>query len=167
MVLSVARAGTLLTSVVCMTIFVYNMVQPLGDSGDPYHWKVRDAHAGVMPQPLLPQTQRAAPEAWPPLMQAGAAARAPMDSNLSGLEGSTHHLDFSALSARERDDLTYGWQLCDNCDNTSSFHVRVHARPWSHEASFKNQNTKMISPYRLSLRAFRSVSTVQLIVQHP
>ena len=48
MVLIVARAGTLLTSVVCMTIFVYNMVQPLGDSGDPYHWKVRDAHAGTL-----------------------------------------------------------------------------------------------------------------------
>ena len=61
-----------------------------------------------------------------------------MDSNLSGLEGSTHHLDFFALSAREHDDLTYGWQLCDNCDNTSSFHVRVQARPWSHEASFNS-----------------------------
>ena len=90
MVLSVARAGTLLTSLVCMTILLYNMVPPLGVSGDPYHWKVRDAHAGVMPQPLLPQTQRAAPEAWPPLMQAGAAAGAPMESNLSGLNGSTH-----------------------------------------------------------------------------
>ena len=31
------------------TISIYNMVQPLGDSGDPYKWKVRDAHAGVMP----------------------------------------------------------------------------------------------------------------------
>ena len=105
MVLSVARAGTLLATLVCMTNILYNMVQPLGDSGDPYQWKVRDAHAGVMPQPLLPQSQRAAPEAWPPLMQAGAAAGALMDSNLSGLDGSTHHLDFSALFARERDDL--------------------------------------------------------------
>ena len=60
MVLSVARAGTLLATVVRMTNILYNMVPPLGGSGDPYQWKVRDAHAGVMPQPLLPQSQRAA-----------------------------------------------------------------------------------------------------------
>ena len=49
MVLSVARAGTLLTSLVCMTIFVYNMVQPLGVSGDLYLKMVRDARPGMMP----------------------------------------------------------------------------------------------------------------------
>ena len=49
MVLSVARAGTLLATVVCMTNILYNMVPPLGVSGDPYLEMVRDACPGMMP----------------------------------------------------------------------------------------------------------------------
>ena len=48
MVLGMAMAVTPLTQVVCSTIFYNNMVQPLVSSGDPYNWKVRDAHAGVI-----------------------------------------------------------------------------------------------------------------------
>ena len=68
MVLSVARAGTLLTSVVCMTIFVYNMVQPLGVSGDPYLEMVRDARPGTMPGWSVVVAPAAV--AWHPFVQA-------------------------------------------------------------------------------------------------
>ena len=59
MVLGVAVAWTPLAVLVSSTIFINIMVPPLvsGDDLDP--WKVRDAREGVMPQPLLTQTQKA------------------------------------------------------------------------------------------------------------
>ena len=119
MVLGVAVAWTPLAVLVSSTIFINIMVPPLvsGDDLDP--WKVRDARDGVMPQPLLTQTQMAATETWHPAVQAGPAEVAPMDLSSSGLNGSTHYTDFSTSFARGCDSLTCGCvsALCVTCDN--------------------------------------------------
>ena len=108
MVLGMAVARTPMAVLICSTIFYNIMVPPLGGGEDLDPWKVRDARDGVMPQPLLTQTQKAATETWHPMVQAGPAEVAPMDFNSSGLNGSTHDIDFTTSFARECDSLTCG-----------------------------------------------------------
>ena len=143
MVLGVAVAWTPLAVLVSSTIFINIMVPPLvsGDDLDP--WKVRDARDGVMPQPLLTQTQMAATETWHPMVQAGPADVAPMDFDSSGLNGSTHDIKFTSSFARECDSLICGC-VSALCSLATTPSVRTRTFHGSRSSPLRSGGTMML-----------------------